>query len=234
MLTPHLHEKQNLSPAAFLLCHFFLIGLVGCIFHTESGEDIPGYLPPYEITMEVYGLYAPGAGMAPEEYDQIGMYGIEWEHGSELPLFLPEACTIENVKFLFQHSESGWFPERPLYYPEKGKKLDMYGYYPYHPSLLADGSSVFSFQVAQDQSSYDRYAVSDFCAAHETGVYNSAEKLPVRFSHMLSQVVFMVKATDEYPLEILLDAEIVIRNAILNYSYDLSMGRHEELVPGDI
>lgn len=195
-------------------------------------ETSPEIIIPCEIKMQVSGLHTRMVETGPGDFSQIGVYGLRWETNRQAPSFTPGRFYFENMRFLLTDKGSEWFAETPLYYPERGDKLDLYGYYPYEATTFSD-SPVLSFQVAADQGEYSRYTHSDLCIAKEEGVMNSEKILPVRFYHMLSQLYFTIKGSDDFPVAELLRSKLIIRNAILDVTYALAMGIQGEVVSGE-
>lgn len=122
--------------------------------------------------------------------DAIGIYVVNYS--DETPGKLATSGNqADNVKYVYNESEGKWVSNLDAYYKDKNTNVDIYGYYPY-----ANPSSVeaYSFEMAKDQSKpaangvMGGYEASDFLWGKAIKITPTAERIPIKFSHIMAGV----------------------------------------------
>lgn len=109
--------------------------------------------------------------------------------GDELGLFAAgrsNLAVIEgqgNLKYVYQ--DNRWDAEKAITFPIDGSAVNFYSYYPYS---VAATTTVFTHQVAQDQSAGDAYDRSDLLLASHTTSTADDTSITLTFRHQLALV----------------------------------------------
>lgn len=167
-----------------------------------------------------------------ETGDSLGVYAVKWKSDSEQDSLRNHNNYADNVCFRLENpSDQSWIPAQTVYYPNDDCKIDLYAYYPYRTSAFGSGTTI-SLSVAANQSVGNRYTRSDFMVACTDNVSRTPSKVPLVFSHKLSQMVFELLPGAGFTPDDLLGAKVKIINAITNATYDLSEGSDAKPVAG--
>lgn len=122
--------------------------------------------------------------------DAIGIYVVNYSDDTPGQL-VTSSNQADNVKYVYNESEGRWVSNLDAYYKDKNTNVDIYGYYPY-----ANPSSVeaYSFEMAKDQSKpaangvMGGYEASDFLWGKATQITPTAERIPIKFSHIMAGI----------------------------------------------
>lgn len=152
-----------------------------------------------------------------ENLDKIGVYMTE----QDIPLQLG-GNELNNEQF--GYNGSAWTAARKAYW--NNGMHNVYAYYPY--SAEVNDIQEYTFDVATDQSTHEKYTASDFLWANKTGVEASASPVSLKFSHRMSKAVVRLEKGDDYEGQIPGDCEVYIHSTVGTAMIDLSTGGVEK------
>lgn len=122
--------------------------------------------------------------------DAIGIYVVNYNNETPGQL-VTSGNQADNVKYVYNASEGRWISSLDAYYKDKNTNVDIYGYYPYaNPSPV----EAYPFEIAKDQSKpaangiMGGYEASDFLWGKATQITPTAERIPIKFSHIMAGI----------------------------------------------
>lgn len=205
------------------------VGLAGC----SDAEPVTRLEETAQLQIGVSEIRTRALDNAFEVRDSIGLYAVIWQDETTPGRLHGWGNYAENVAFVLQDEADNWLVEEPVYYPADGRKLDLYAYYPYHREWTYQDTTRVYFRVVADQTDYADYTASDFVTAKTPGVVRTSQKVHLTFDHKLSQLVFHLKAGEGFSVADLQNAQITVKNAILDVTYDLAEGNDGIPVTGE-
>jgi len=204
-------------------------GLAGC----SDAEPVTRLEETAQLQIGVSEIRTRALDNAFEVRDSIGLYAVIWQDETTPGRLHGWGNYAENVAFVLQDEADNWLAEEPVYYPADGRKLDLYAYYPYHPEWTLNDTTQIYFRVVADQTNYADYTASDFVTAKTSGVVRTSQKVHLTFDHKLSQLVFHLKAGEGFSVADLRNAQITVKNAVIDVTYDLAEGNDGVPVTGE-
>ena len=120
-----------------------------------------------------------------EEDDVIGLF-IYCRNEGEEPSIDENELYISNIKLTY--TNGNWELERPIYYPDSKRILDIYAYYPYK-----DGSDVHSMEYNANEE------MNELLMTSVIGTKRSNEAVMLQFKHMQSLVHITLTKDNNVP-----------------------------------
>ncbi len=166
--------------------NLFLTLMIGILLIACEGEKINplGTKTAVRMTAEIEGMKTRLSGSTWDQDDAIGVY---MKMNNEE---LNASALKKNVKYIY-NEETGRFEPMSeneiIYFPTNGDAVDFIGYYPYREDI-----SVFTIPI--DLTSQSNQSVIDLMYADNVkNVRQTESQITMRFSHMLSKIVFQVE-----------------------------------------
>ncbi len=123
--------------------------------------------------------------------DAVGIFAVNYE-GRDPGELKTSGNQADNIKYVLDEGLYKWNSTIDAYYKDKKTPVDLYGYYPYgNPSPIDN----YVFELAKDQSQpaengrMGGYEASDFLWGKAENVSPTAERVPIRFNHIMAGVV---------------------------------------------
>lgn len=214
--------------SSLLFCLFVMMNLMGCLSDSEVLDEQKAD----ELKFQIGILRSKATDIAFERLDKIGIYAVTADPANNNPL-LPSGNYADNRCYKLANETDDWVSEQPVLFPADGSLCDVYGYYPWQEVALTSNTSL-TLRVQADQVDYANYTASDFMVAYANNVQKTSDEIPLTFSHKLSQMVFELKNGRNCALSALREAQVKIKNAVVEGSYDLSTGNDGLPVAGHI
>ena len=160
--------------------------------------------------------------------DGIGVYVVNYQDGVPGTL-LNEGNQVDNVRYVYNESETKWTPDYPVYYYDKVTPVDIIGYYPYTTNISVNA---YSFEVAKDQSTdannglMGGYEASDFLWGVAEGISPTSSRVNITLNHMMAGVqVRLTEGTGWGENEWSgLDKQVLVSNTIRKATINLANG----------
>lgn len=156
-----------------------------------------------------------------DENDQIGIYVT-----SNVESLLTGGNEVNNA--LFVYNGSSWTSTKKIYWNEGSHNV--YAYYPYQYAI-SDINNL-EFRIAEDQSTQEKYAASDFLWSSATEVAASADPVTLRFSHILSKVIVKLEKGEDFEGDIPSNCTVYVLNTNTTAEIDLSIGSSAKSADG--
>lgn len=116
-----------------------------------------------------------------EQGDRIGLFAVLESYS------LSESRYLDNL--LLTYSEDNvLIPEREVFYPEGGSKLDFTAYHPFRPEGMELQGTSIPVKVETDQTSVANHTASDFLVAVKEGVSSSEHAVALTFRHKFAKI----------------------------------------------
>lgn len=210
-------NNPHLSRFGFLL--FFAAVVFSC-----SKEESALSSPESDMELKIAAninvqVRATDAGF--EEGDTIGLYVTKWQDAIQAGVLQNTGNYADNILFHLPSLPNDWLSDNVIYYPGDDDMLDIYAYYPYRSPAFGT-ECIIDLTVAANQTKYADYTHSDFMVAKVQGLKRSPDPVQLTFNHMLSQMVFALKAGAGFTLNDLRAAKVRVMNAVTDGRYDLA------------
>ncbi len=193
----HIQRKTKIATTCFDKIGYIL-GIALALLLVSCGSDVEWDFttPQPEEGVKFDVGFTPATRVATdsdfnsvfESGDAMGVYVVLHDAGTE-GVLLSAGNYMDNVKVVFDGTH--WNAQSAILYPEPGKVLDFYAYYPYDES--ATDALFIRFEVKTDQTQAG-YNQSDLLAAKTTDIAKSQEAVPLTFRHLLSLIHLEVPA----------------------------------------
>lgn len=182
--------KYNISRMLGVL--LVLSGVIGCAEQMPiDSQDITKdalRLQIYGEINQVSNTRVSDNGFA--DGDAVGIFAVNYENGNPGDL-KTSGNQADNIKYVFDEANYKWNSAIDAYYKDKDTPIDLYGYYPYGSPSPIDA---FVFELAKDQSQsaangqIGGYEASDFLWGKSENVSPTAERIPIKFNHIMAGV----------------------------------------------
>lgn len=189
----------RISVIVLLLCW---LAIASCVNNIGGERSQPGDIPMTFTVKEIGNIHT-----------NTKLYENSFEKEDEVGLFatftdvdIDQDRYIDNLR-LISNGESELIPERDLFYPESGDKLDIVAYYPYDKKGLEEGSSVLPVSVQSDQSLLKNLSSSDFLVARVEDAEGSEEPVELEFEHQMAKIEIVLSPSEDEDIDDMLEAD---------------------------
>lgn len=177
----HLFEIIGLS-ALVLSCTRFEIGNP----ETDFGEQS---LMRFSASYPLEHTRANDSGFI--EGDQMGVFVVDYYNG-ESSYLQTTGNRADNVCFTYDEASMSWSGATDIYWKDNQTPVDIYGYYPYNPSLSSVTDYRFSVSNRQDidpsNSDLGGYEASDLLWAKSENIHPTTDKVTLTYGHLMAGV----------------------------------------------
>ena len=113
---------------------------------------------PIMFTAKISPMSTRVVDNAFEVGDKVGLYATISDYS------LTENRYIDNLSLSY-NSENSLTPIRDIFYPEGKYNLDIYAYYPYQATAIANNKSIISVSIQENQESDTNFTLSNFSSS---------------------------------------------------------------------
>ena len=170
-----------------------LLGMLfaSCVNQIDSEIDSikEGNLP-IMFTAKISPMSTRVVDNAFEVGDKVGLYATVSDYS------LTENRYIDNLSLSY-NSENSLTPIRDIFYPEGKYNLDIYAYYPYQATAIANNKSIIPVAIQENQESDTNFSLSNFLVAKEFDVENGSSTVLLDFQPKFSKISISIKFEDE-------------------------------------
>ena len=178
------------------LHYFFLVlgsimSLSSCVNSIEDELQISDV--PIRFTAKVSrpGTVTRVTGNSFDQGDKLGLFAV-LESST-----LIEPRYIDNLVLTYGENAT-LIPEREVFYPEGGTKLDFISYHPYYSEGMEAGKTEIPVKVETAQNEKALHSASDFLVATRDGVSGSENAVALTFRHKFAKIkIELVPQGDE-------------------------------------
>lgn len=161
-----------------------------------------------------------------ESGDKIGVFVVPYEEDNVSPGSISESTYAPNTEIEFNGSTWTIPSGGRIYFPDRTRKVDLFAYYPYDPTVQNTNSRQYLFSVNTDQRTKNGYEYSDLLWSSAQGVSPTRTPVDLSFSHVLSKIRINIKSEIPEVEQQLENAVVSVLNTRQRTSVDLSTGNN--------